>query len=125
MADLFRLLGSFEVVPFSSASGAATVKSPITEEVTLNFKAIQRVNLTADAPVAVDFCGLTNAHVVILATTGGKVSARFTSADGATQAIPVDDFFALVSRSVPITALDLTRVAGTLTTVDIFLGERT
>lgn len=70
------------------------------------------VLLGTDTPEAIAFGDLTGAHVVLLKATGGKVRARLTSTDGSQQAVPVDDVLFLVSRSVPITAIDLTRVVG-------------
>lgn len=80
------------------------------------------IDLTTDAPVSVQFNGMTAALVRVIAT-GGKVRARLTSADGSAQALPVDPFLQLISRSVPFTALDLTRVTGAPTVrVRVALG---
>jgi hypothetical protein len=92
----------------------------------LTRKDLDSVVLSADAPLSVSFgSGVVSAAVVILKATGGKVRARLTSADGSQQAVPVDDLLVLISQSVPITAIDLTRVPGVLTTVDVFLGQTT
>jgi hypothetical protein len=125
MADAFRLQGSYELVPLSApASFAQSVVAPITEAKTLADKASTDIVLSADAPVPIPFGSLPSANVVILKSTGGKVTARLTSADGSAQSIPFDTYFILMSDSVPITAIDLTRVAGIPTTVRIFIGQK-
>jgi hypothetical protein len=123
--DTFKLSGSYSTQPLSgSPSADPEVTAPIEELITLKNKAISLYELTADAVQVVGLCGLTNAHVVIVKTVGGKVKLRLTSADGTTQSVPVDSFFCVISQSVPFTALDLTRVSGVTTTVKVFLGER-
>lgn len=83
------------------------------------------VLLGSDTPESVAFGDLASASAVWMQVTGGKVRARLTSADGTQQAIPVDDLFILVSRSVPITAIDLTRVTGQTPRVTFVLGQKT
>lgn len=124
MADTFKLTGDYTTSRGGSPSGIPQFASPIAETLTLAQKAATRIVLSVDTAVAVDFCGLSNAHVVVLKTIGGKVRARFTSADGADQAVPVDTFMAVITQSVPFTAMDLTRVSGRSTTVEVFLGEK-
>lgn len=82
--------------------------------------------LATDSPESIAFGDLTNAHVIWLKVTGGKVRARLTSADGSQQAIPVDNLLVLVSRTVPVTAIDLTRVAATADTprVTFAIGQK-
>lgn len=125
MSDSFKLTGSYEVTPQGNPlSFAPGIAAAINEAKTLAAKEICELALNADAPVAVPFGGVVNANVVILKSTGGKVKARVTSADGAQQSVPFDTYFILMSESVPITAIDLTRVAGTVTTVRVFLAEK-
>lgn len=126
MADLFKASGDISTETVAGlTSGVPQVVAHISESVYLVNKAVGHYELSADAPVNVGFGGLTAAHVVMVKTTGGKVRVRYTSSDGATQAVPVDDFMLLITESVGVTALDLTRVAGTSTTVDVFLGQKT
>jgi hypothetical protein len=126
MADVFKLEGSYSTHPTSgSPSGNPEIDAPISERVGLKNKTVGYYELTADAPVSVDFGGLANVNVLYLKTVGGKVRVRITSSDGATQSIPVDTVLAIISKSVAITAIDLTRVAGVDTNVRVFLGERT
>lgn len=125
MADSFKLLGSYETLPLGSPlSFAPSIVAQINEQRTLKAKHVQDVELTADAPAAVSFGGVASAHVVVLKAVGGKVRARLTSPDGIQQAVPFDTYLILMSESVPVTALDLTRVAGTATSVRVFLGEK-
>lgn len=125
MADSFALQGAYTTTPYIGVrSGVPSLQSPIDERVALVNKLIGQYDLTVDTAVAVNFAGLTNVNVLVVKAIGGKVRVRITSADGSAQAIPVDGFLSLISLSVPITAIDLTRVVGTSTTVEIFLGQR-
>jgi hypothetical protein len=126
MADSFVLDGSYSTTPaVGNPSGIGAITAPLTESLQLTQKHYDTIPLGADAPAAINFGGVVNAHVVVLKATGGKVRVRATSTDGALQAIPVDDLIIIISRTVPITAIDLTRVAGVLTLVDVFLGQIT
>lgn len=127
MGHLFRLLGSFGTEPARAAllSGVSDVAGPLDERVNLSTPHRTQYEIDDDDPVDVAFGGLESAHVVVLKTTGGKVRARLTSADGTDQSVPVDGIMILISQSVPVTAIDLTRVTGGNTvTVDVFLGEK-
>ncbi len=125
MADIFKLLGAYTTQPTSgSPSGDPEVSAPLSESVGLVRKSVASFNLTADTATVIPLNGLTQVNVLVVKTIGGKVRLRITSADGTTQAIPVDSFYASISLSVPITAIDVTRVAGQQTTVRAFLGER-
>lgn len=126
MSDLFVLAGSYSTTPqVGSPSGIASIPAPIDEEQILTAKHYDTIPLSVDTPVAIQFGGVTNAHVVIVKVTGGKVRVRLTSTDGAAQAVPVDSFFAAISQSVPVTAIDLTRSPGVASVVDVFLGQIT
>lgn len=126
MSDQFTLGGSWTTSPLvGTPSGIAALAASIDEELVLTEKFYNSIPLNTDAPVTVNFGGVTNAHVLILKATGGKIRARLTSTDGAAQAVPVDDMHVSISRSTPITALDLTRLPGVVTTVDVFLGQIT
>jgi hypothetical protein len=126
VADLFALQGGYTASPASGCpSGLPTIDTPLAESVMLSAKQIVEPTLTVDSPVAVAFGGVTNANVVVIKVkNGGKVKARFTSADGSTQAVPVDSLLVLTALSVPITAIDLTRVPATATIVEVFLGQK-
>lgn len=125
MADSFKLLGSYETTPLGNPlSFAPNVVAQISEGKTLKAKQLCDLSLEVDTPVVVPFGGVVNAHVILLKATGGKVKARLTSADGTQQSVPFDTYLILMSEAVPLTAIDLTRVAGTVTQVRVFLGEK-
>ena len=128
MADLFKLTGSYSTQPAVGAPSASpqVVSTGINESITLAQKSLDDYVLTADAAQVVDFGGLlpVGAHLVIIkVASGGKVKVRITTTDGATQSIPVDSVLHLISLSVPVTAIDLTRIPGTPTEVTVFLGQ--
>ncbi len=125
MADQFKLAGSYSTTPLGGEpSFDPIIDAPINEIIQLTNKVVDSIDLTVDTPVAVGFGGVTNANIVILKSTGGvKVIARLTSADGTLQSVPFDTFLILMSMDVPITAIDLTRLPATATTVRVFLGE--
>lgn len=125
MAYEFELSGGVTTTPLDGATSLApNVDSEIAESMVLaRSPTAYEVDLTVDTPVPVQLGGNTSVNVVILKTIGGKVRARVTSADGTTQAVPVDSVLIITSRSVPITAIDLTRVPATPTTVLVYLGQ--
>lgn len=122
MLDTFTLLGSFATAP-QEALGFS-MEQFINEVVRLSSRSTQQYKLIADAPQDVDLDSMPSGVNVLIIKTTAKVRLRLTTTDGATQAIPVDTFFADISLSVPITAIDITRVAGAETTVDLFLGQK-
>lgn len=125
MTDSFKLLGSYETTPLGQPlSFAPNIIAQINESRTLKSSHPDTITLDTDSPVPVAFGGVTNAHIVILKAIGGKVRAAITSADGTAQLVPFDTYWILMSESVPVTAITLTRVPGQLTTVRIFIGEK-
>jgi len=122
--DVFSLSGEYAAVPsLAVPNGLLSVAARIYERVLLKQKITIEFTLTGDTPVPVSFGSLASASVLVVKSTGGKVRARITTADGADQAIPADPWLILLSGAFPITSLDLTRVAGTQTSVEVFLGE--
>jgi len=125
MADIFRLQGSWTTDPITGVpSGDPHLDTMIDESLTLENKEFGVYDLLLDTAYSISFGGVTNANVVIIKTLGGKVKARLTSADGTTQSVPIDSFFVLMSSTVPVTALDVTRVSGIRTIVRVFLGDK-
>jgi hypothetical protein len=124
--DVFTLDGGWSAGPAVSSDALGSDALGVLEKVLYldRFESGGKLTLSGDAPVSVNFGSLTAAHVVILQTTG-KVRARLTTSDGATQSVPVDPIFVLVSEGVPVTAIDLTRVSGVETIVSVFIGQRT
>lgn len=125
MASLFSLTGTYAAYPSAgSPSADPTITAPIDERVNLDLELASQLTLTADAPVALPFGGLTGASVVVVKSVGGPVVLRLTSAEGALQRVPVDTFVVLMSTGTPYTAIDVTRSPGSLTTIKFYLGER-
>jgi hypothetical protein len=128
LADQAKLIGTLTVDPLSGQpSGSPSIDIPIEELLQLKRSGhVTQVDLETDAPESVNFGDLAQAEVVYIRAFGGKVKASFTSADGAAQTIPVDPTCILFCSREPITALDLTRVAGAGTTVKVkvLLGEK-
>lgn len=124
MTDTFRLHGDYGTTPSGGSCSSAfpTLESVIDERATVSGKMYADYTLVADTVETVDLGGLTDVSVIVI-KSDAKVRLRITSSDGATQAIPVDGFIALVTKSVIITAIDLTRVAGAETNVHVFLAE--
>lgn len=85
--------------------------------------AVIPVDLTGDAPVVVDMHGL-SAHIVFARASSGKARMTVTSTDGAAQNVPIDPIGLVISRSVPITAISFTRVAGEANSVKLFIGQK-
>jgi hypothetical protein len=94
------------------------------EYVTLDAKNLEPSQLTVDTPVAVNFGGVTNCNVLII-QSDRPITVTVTSAAGTSQSFPCDGYLQLISRTVPITAVSLTRTPATLTNVSVFLGEKT
>lgn len=123
---IFKLTGSYSTQPASGAPSAVpeVVSTSIDESIELVRKQLNEYTLTSDVAVSVDLTGLVvGANVLLVAVTGGKVKVRITSTDGAVQSIPCDDLLYLICRSVPITAIDITRLTGVAgINVKVFTG---
>lgn len=126
MTDTLTLSGSISVeAAVLAPPGVPAVQAVLEEILSLQNRVVTRYELTTDALQAVAFGPLASAHVVQLKVTAGShVVATLTSADGSAQTIPVGGLLVLVSRTVPVTSLALTRDAGVATTVEVFLGQK-
>lgn len=125
MTEVFELSGSFNSEPaVGDPAGSVLPSSNFNEKFYLKTKEVAQYTLTDDNPKTIALGGLTQVHVIMLRASGGKVRVRLTSADGSTQSIPVDPTLHLISLSVPITAIDVTRVTGISTIVNVFIGEK-
>lgn len=123
MSETFRQEGSAVITPqYGSVPGASKTDADLSETVALTRSLETTYRLSSDSPQAVALGALTNVNVLLLRATG-KVRVRITSADGSTQSIPCDPRVEIISLSVPITAIDLTRVTGVRTDVAVLLGE--
>ena len=110
-------------------SGAAVIESGADSDgeemgADVSDEIVSQITLSVDGPVALPVDSLDGVNVVILKSVGGKVIARFTSADGTAQAVPVDSFLALTSANTDITAISVERVPATPTVVKYFLGQK-
>lgn len=120
MSDLLKFYGSI-VTLGSPESLDPQIVTTIDEKLVLSKKLLQTIELDADGVVPVAFGDLAGANFVVIKASG-RVVARVTSLDGATQALPVDPYLVLQCRSRAVTALDLIRSAGVQTTCKVFLG---
>jgi hypothetical protein len=123
LADIALCVTAARAVTSTSLSG-----SHAKYEATEAFDRIETrtIDLETDSPESVAFGDLPSAALVMLQSPGGKVRARLTSADGTLQSVPVDPVAFILSLTVPITAIDLTRVAGSPTVrVSATLGAPT
>jgi hypothetical protein len=80
--------------------------------------------LTNDSEKMLPLGCVDEVNVLVIKAVGGKVRVRITSADGSSQAVPVDSFLALTTYSVGITAVGVTRTPAVPTTVRFFLGQK-
>jgi hypothetical protein len=126
MSDLFRLSGAYETTPQTGAQGSGDpqVSASIDERLTIDNKTQTNIVLDSDDAHDVPLGGLDSVHVLIMRTVGGKVMATVSSDDGDDQVFPVDPFLAVMSRTVPYTAISLTRVTGVPTTVKVFMAQK-
>jgi len=119
--------GSIAVQPLGGApSGDVFASIPLNDQVVLDGVQLDMVTLSDGSPKSVAFGDLTGANYVFIYAQGAKVKAQITSADGSTQAVPVDPKLNIISLSVPITAIALTRdpSSSTVTQVRVLLGHK-
>lgn len=114
-------------VPPSAALGFEI--ATIDETLYLAHKSGDSIDLTTDAPFSVPFAGLTKCNFLYIKSVGGKVRVRVTSVDGSQQSYPVSSLLILFADTnggvdPVISAIDITRVAGQLTSVTYVIGEQ-
>ncbi len=125
MADLFAIQGSYSATPGSGAPSAdPVITAPLDEKLMLSTEVASQVTLTSDDPLDLSMGGLSYVNALVIKVVGGKVRVQISSSDGLLQSVPVDSFFALVSSSVNITDIKVTRVPATQTVVKYFLGQK-
>lgn len=125
MADIVSVSGNVSIGSSGTTSGRPTTSLAIDEKVSVDHGSSLRLTLVSDSPVPITLdgtAGLGNASFVLVRATS-KVRVRLTSGDGSQQAIP-GTFMLVKSEDVPFTALDITRMASTETTVDITIGVK-
>lgn len=123
MAEVARLQGSLTSTPTYLPNGQARVTIPLDESLSCANSLSTTANLTTDDPYTLSLGPLANVNVLMIRATGGKIRVRVTSSDGSQQSIPTD-FLLLYTRTVSITAVDLTRTAGTSTVVSVYMGDK-
>ena len=120
----FRVAGSLSLAPsLGAVSGIRGSAIPLDELLYVEQQMQNTYVLDGDSPVSVQFGTLSAANAVFV-KADGKVRVRLTSADGSQQSVPVDSVLLLTCQATGITAIDLTRVAGVDTTVEVFLGQK-
>lgn len=120
----FRVAGQITAEPtFGTPSGIPSAAIPLDETIRLEQVSQQSFVLSSDSPVSVPFGSMTDVNVLFVKCSG-KIRVRITSSDGSQQALPVDSVLLQISESVAVTAIDLTRVTGQETTVDVFIGQK-
>lgn len=133
MGDLLIIRGSMQVLPpgpAGPASGDLGEIGELDERLLVGAKLNTRVVLPDNNPFVVPLLNadggpfVAGAHVLVVKPVGGKVRVRISTTDGATQAMPVDSYLCLISESVPVTAIDFTRLSGVTTTIKLFMAEK-
>jgi len=125
MADALTIAGSLTTIPsYGSPSGVPSMETPIAIKMQLSQTQTSKYVLLSDVPQVVAFGGVASANVLMVSTLYGHVVVTVTSNDGASQSFPADPMALIVSRSVPFTAVSITRDTGVDTTVEVFLGQK-
>lgn len=124
LAETLVLNGQLSVTP-SPACGCdpslATIIQ-LAESMSIAAKLATAFVVPSDAAFPIDLTTVPAVNVLFISVTA-KVMLTITTADGTAQTIPVDPLMILFTSSVPITALSITRVSGTDTTVSLVLGD--
>ena len=123
MPEVAKLSGSLTSLPTYPVVGSARVMIELAQSLSLANSLTSSLSLDTDDPTVLSLGPLATVNVLMLRATGGKIRVRITSADGTAQSIPTD-FLLLFTGTVGITAIDVTRVAGTPTTVSVFMGDK-
>ena len=122
---------SLQSIPGAAlTSGIPTIEQQINTAYTLTLKTSADFELTSDSPVTVPLpgpsaeSGTPQANILQITVQGPRVKATITTADGASQVVPVDPTLYMETTTVsPITALTLTRTPGVDTLASVFLGQ--
>ncbi len=124
MAETLSFTGSICINPaVGFPSGQTGLETPICQQMALVGTFQNNYTLSSDSPVTVTFGGLASAAFWFVQVLGGEVNVTVTSGAGAAQVIPVDSTQLGFSRSVPLTAMTLTRTPGTSSIVNVILGQ--
>lgn len=126
MSETLLLTGQLSTNPTHSSCGEDPDHSMVvTLQEAMSITAKQSIAFTvpSDAAFPIDLSATPNVNALFI-DASAKVKLTITTADGATQVIPVDPMMIWFSASVPITALSITRVPSTDTTVRLILGDK-
>jgi hypothetical protein len=123
--DVLTLTGLVKIEPDADDTTPFPLSANISLAATLSVAAKLHFahELTSDGAFSVPLGGLTKVNVLVI-TVSRKLTVSITSADGATQIIPVDNPGLIhFAGSAGITALSITRQAGADTTVQVLLAQ--
>lgn len=126
MSDQLKIAGVITVTPQTGSllsSGAESTQAPLNVQMSLAQKEGTIYDLVSDAAKTVDLGGCTSVHAVTIFTNRPIVVALTSSLGVAL--VPVDDSMILISKTVPFTAITLTRTPATETLVRVFIGQKT
>lgn len=125
MSSSFALIGSYTATPSGAyPSGDPMVTASLDERMSLSNESVSQLVLDSEGFQSLPLCALDSVNLIVLKVLGNPVTVRLTSSAGVTQAVPVDSFFTLFSRGSNITAIDVARTPGSLTTIKYFLGQK-
>lgn len=125
MAQQLTIEGSLVIAEsVGDYQGQSQITNSIKESMTIDQYQSTVYQLTSDSAQTVALGSLSAVNAIQIRVVGNKVRLRLTSSDGTSQAIPVDGFFCLITDSVNITAIDLTRTSGSDTTVYVTICEK-
>lgn len=105
-------------------SGQAQVAASFEEQLSVESVLVTNLTLSSDSPVSLSLGPLTGVNLLSIRAVGGKIRVRVTSSDGTSQGLPVDPVLVLMSDSVDITAIDLTRTANIETEVFVVMAQK-
>ncbi len=125
MSDTLLLTGQLAINPPRSCAADSDLSTIVnlSESMTLAAKQTVSFVIPSDAAFPIDLTATPNVNMLFI-DASAKVMLTITTADGAVQTLPVDPMMLWFSSSVPITALSVTRVAATDTTVHLILGDK-
>lgn len=125
MPEILTLTGQLSFNPTHAECGVDSDLSTVVnlqESLSIAAKQMLTFSLSSDLAFPIDLTTTPNVNMLYI-DVSSKVKLTITTADGATQVVPVDPVMFWISSTVPITALSITRLAGTDTNVKVILGD--
>lgn len=124
MADILNVQGAFTLSANTGLTrGSPTVLAQFAEQVAMLRKCETEYTLESDSAQSIPLNGLTGANFLYI-FCDAAVTLRITTADGATQAVPVFPLaMLLLPAAKPITAVTVQRVPGTVTVVKLVMAQ--